>query len=142
MPVSAKEMRAIIGSAKTREEKKAELLGYIPQMPENNIEEVFNILLKEDNTKLLNGNINPINLNEIFDIIKEVSLNKGKVNKIDFTIKELFGIIDEIAVGASMGSGTVEGSANVGSIKKKKKTYNANEIIELTNKYLKENKND
>jgi len=110
IPVSAREMRAIIESPKTREEKKAELLGYLPQLQEPDLIDVFDILLKGDNTQLLNGNVNTINLNEILNIIDEISLNEGKINKIDFTLKEIFGIIDEIAVGSAMGAGAVEGS--------------------------------
>jgi len=110
MPLSAREMRAIIDSPKTREEKKAELLGYLPEIPESDTEEVLNILLHGDNTQLLNGSTSPIQLNEIFSIIEEVSLNEGKINKIDFTIKEIFSIIDEIAMGSAMGVGAVEGS--------------------------------
>ena len=119
MPVSAREMRAIIESPKTREEKKAELLGYLPQLQEPDLIDVFDILLKDDNTQLLNGNINPINLNEIFNIIEQVSLNEEKINKIDLSIKEIFGIIDEIAVGSAMGAGAVEGSP-AGPFKKKR----------------------
>jgi hypothetical protein len=103
-------MRAIIESPKTREEKKAELLGYLPQLQEPDLIDVFDISLKGDNTQLLNGNVNTINLNEILNIIDEISLNEGKINKIDFTLKEIFGIIDEIAVGSAMGAGAVEGS--------------------------------
>jgi len=110
MPLSAREMRAIIDSPKTREEKKAELLGYLPEIPESDTEEVLNILLHGDNTQLLNGSTSPIQLNEIFSIIEQVSLNEGKINKIDFTIKEIFSIIDEIAMGSAMGVGAVEGS--------------------------------
>jgi cytidyltransferase-like protein len=110
MPLSAREMRGIIDSPKTREEKKAELLGYLPQLQEPDLIDVFDILLKGDNTQLLNGNVNTINLNEILNIIDEISLNEGKINKIDFTLKEIFGIIDEIAVGSAMGAGAVEGS--------------------------------
>jgi cytidyltransferase-like protein len=110
MPLSAREMRAIIDSPKTREEKKAELLGYLPEIPESDTEEVLNILLHGDNTQLLNGSTSPIQLNEIFNIIEQVSLNEGKINKIDFTIKEIFSIIDEIAMGSAMGVGAVEGS--------------------------------
>jgi cytidyltransferase-like protein len=109
MPLSAREMRAIIDSPKTREEKKAELLGYLPQIPESDTEEVLNILLHGDNTQLLNGSTSPIQLNEIFSIIEQVSLNEGKINKIDFTIKEIFNIIDEIAMGSAMGAGAVDG---------------------------------
>ena len=119
MPLSAREMRAIIDSPKTREEKKAELLGYLPEIPESDTEEVLNVLLHGDNTQLLNGGSNPIQLSEIFNIIKEVSLNEGKINKIDFTLKEIFGIIDEIAVGSAMGAGAVEGSSS-GPLKKKR----------------------
>jgi len=119
IPISAREMRAIIDSPKTREEKKAELLGYLPELQEPDLIDVFDILLKGDNTQLLNGNINPINLNEIFNIIEEVSLNEEKINKIDLSIKQIFGIIDEIAIGSSMGAGAVEGSP-VGPFKKKR----------------------
>ena len=119
MPLSAREMRAIIDSPKTREEKKAELLGYLPEIPEGDTEEVLNILLHGDNTQLLRGESTPIQLSEIFNIIKEVSLNEGKINKIDFTIKEIFGIIDEIAMGSAIGVGAVEGSPT-GSIKRKR----------------------
>lgn len=119
MPVSAREMRAIIESPKTREEKKAELLGYLPQLQEPDLVDVFDILLKGDNTELLNGNVNTINLNEIFNIINEVSLNESKINRIDFTIKEIFGIIDEIAVGSAMGAGAIEGSP-AGPFKRKR----------------------
>ena len=80
-PVSAREMRAIIDSPKTREEKKAELLGYLPQISETDTEEVLSILLHGDSTQLLNGNTSPINLSEILSIIEEVSLKEQKINK-------------------------------------------------------------
>jgi cytidyltransferase-like protein len=145
MPVSAREMRAIIESPKTREEKKAELLGYLPQLQQTDLMSVFDILLKDDNTQLLNGSINTINLNEIFDMINDISLNEGKIKNIDLNIKEIFNIIDEVAVGSSMAAGAVEGSTSVSHFKqkkKKKRIYNINEILTLTEKYLKEDKND
>jgi cytidyltransferase-like protein len=108
MPLSAREMRAIIDSPKTREEKKAELLGYLPQIPESDTEEVLNILLHGDNTQLLNGSPTSIQLSEIFNIIQELSLTEGKIKNIDLTLKEIFGIIDEMSVGASMATGAVE----------------------------------
>lgn len=119
-PVSAREMRAIIDSPKTREEKKAELLGYLPQISETDTEEVLSILLHGDSTQLLNGNTSPINLNEILSIIEEVSLKEQKINKNNFTLKEIFGIIEEIAMGSAMGAGAVEGSAAGPLIRRKR----------------------
>jgi cytidyltransferase-like protein len=119
MPLSAREMRSIIDSPKTREEKKAELLGYLPEISEGDTEEVLNILLHGDNTQLLNGSSSPINLNEILSIIEEVSLKEEKINKNNFTLKEIFGIIDEIAMGSAMVTGAVEGSPAV-PLKRKK----------------------
>ena len=121
MPISAREMRAIIESPKTREEKKAELLGYLPQLPKNDLINIFDILLKGDNTQLLNGTPSTIQLNEIFSIIEEVSLKESKIKNIDLTIKEIFGIIDEMAVGASMAAGAVEIGATPSFKNKKKK---------------------
>lgn len=121
MPVSAREMRSIIESPKTREEKKAELLGYLPQLPETEIMNVLNILLKGDNTQLLNNTPSTIQLNEILSIIEEVSLKESKIKSIDLTIKEIFGIIDEMAVGASMAAGAVEIGATPSFKNKKKK---------------------
>lgn len=121
MPVSAREMRSIIESPKTREEKKAELLGYLPQLPETEIMNVLNILLKDDNTQLLNNTPSTIQLNEILSIIEEVSLKESKIKSIDLTIKEIFGIIDEMAVGASMAAGAVEIGATPSFKNKKKK---------------------
>lgn len=121
MPVSAREMRSIIESPKTREEKKAELLGYLPQLPETEIINVLNILLKDDNTQLLNNTPSTIQLNEILSIIEEVSLKESKIKSIDLTIKEIFGIIDEMAVGASMAAGAVEIGATPSFKNKKKK---------------------
>jgi cytidyltransferase-like protein len=119
MPLSAREMRAIIDSPKTREEKKAELLGYLPEIPKSDTEEVLNILLHGDNTQLLNGSSNPINLNEILSIIEEVSLKEQKINKNNFTLKEIFGIIEEIAMGSAMGAGAVQISP-AGPLKRKR----------------------
>lgn len=119
-PVSAREMRAIIDSPKTREEKKAELLGYLPQISETDTEEVLSILLHGDSTQLLNGNTSPINLNEILSIIEEVSLKEQKINKNNFTLKEIFGIIEEIAMGSAMGAGAVEGSSAGPLIRRKR----------------------
>lgn len=121
MPVSAREMRSIIESPKTREEKKAELLGYLPQLPETETMNVLNILLKDDNTQLLNNTPSTIQLNEILSIIEEVSLKESKIKSIDLTIKEIFGIIDEMAVGASMAAGAVEIGATPSFKNKKKK---------------------
>lgn len=121
MPVSAREMRSIIESPKTREEKKAELLGYLPQLPETETINVLNILLKDDNTQLLNNTPSTIQLNEILSIIEEVSLKESKIKSIDLTIKEIFGIIDEMAVGASMAAGAVEIGATPSFKNKKKK---------------------
>ena len=122
MPVSAREMRSIIQSPKTREEKKAELLGYLPQLPETEIINVLNILLKDDNTQLLNNTPSTIQLSEILSIIKEVEIKESKIKSIDLTIKEIFGIIDEMAVGSSMAAGAVEmGAAPSFKNKKKKK---------------------
>lgn len=118
IPVSAKEMRSIIDSPKTREEKKAELLGYLPQISEIDTEEALSILLHGDSTQLLNGNTSPINLNEILSIIEEVSLKEQKINKNNFTLKEIFSIIEEIAMGSAMGPGAVEGSP-AGPLKRK-----------------------
>lgn len=119
IPVSAREMRAIIDSPKTREEKKAELLGYLPQISEIDTEEALSILLHGDGTQLLNGNTSPINLNEILSIIEEVSLKEQKINKNNFTLKEIFSIIEEIAMGSAMGVGAVEGSS-AGPLKRKR----------------------
>ena len=121
MPVSAREMRSIIESPKTREEKKAELLGYLPQLPETETMNVLNILLKDDNTQLLNNTPSTIQLSEILSIIEEVSLKESKIKSIDLTIKEIFGIIDEMAVGASMAAGAVEIGATPSFKNKKKK---------------------
>jgi hypothetical protein len=115
-------MRSIIQSPKTREEKKAELLGYLPQLPETEIINVLNILLKDDNTQLLNNTPSTIQLSEILSIIKEVEIKESKIKSIDLTIKEIFGIIDEMAVGSSMAAGAVEmGAAPSFKNKKKKK---------------------
>jgi cytidyltransferase-like protein len=121
MPVSAREMRKIIDSPKTREEKKAELLGYLPQLPETDLVDVFEILLKNDNTQLLNSTALPIQINEIFSIIKEVELNESKIKSIDLTLNEIFGILDEIAVGSSMAAGAVKVGPVAPSFKNKKK---------------------
>ena len=121
MPLSAKEMRSIIESPKTREEKKAELLGYLPEIPKNDTEEVLNILLYGDSTQLLNGITTPIQLSEIFNIIEEMSLKENKISNINLTIKEIFSIIDEMAVGASMTAGAVEVGASPSFRKKTKK---------------------
>ena len=121
MPVSAREMRSIIQSPKTREEKKAELLGYLPQLPETEIINVLNILLKDDNTQLLNNTPSTIQLSEILSIIKEVEIKESKIKSIDLTIKEIFGIIDEMAVGSSMAAGAVEMGATPSFKNKKKK---------------------
>ena len=121
MPLSAREMRSIIESPKTREEKKAELLGYLPEIPKNDTEEVLNILLYGDSTQLLNGITTPIQLSEIFNIIEEMSLKENKISNINLTIKEIFSIIDEMAVGASMAAGAVEVGASPSFRKKTKK---------------------
>ena len=121
MPISAREMRAIIESPKTREEKKAELLGYLPQLPKNDLINIFDILLKGDNTQLLNGTPSTIQLNEIFSIIEEVSLKESKIKNIDLTIKEIFGIIDEMAVGNAVSAGAVEIAAEAPFFKKRNK---------------------
>jgi cytidyltransferase-like protein len=121
MPLSAREMRSIIESPKTREEKKAELLGYLPEIPKNDTEEVLNILLYGDSTQLLNDITTPIQLSEIFNIIEEMSLKENKISNINLTIKEIFSIIDEMAVGASMAAGAVEVGASPSFRKKTKK---------------------
>ncbi len=122
MPVSAREMRAIIDSPKTREEKKAELLGYLPQLPESSLSDVYSILLKDDNTELLQGTPTSLQLTELFSIIEEVSLKENKISNIDLTIKEIFGIIDEMTVGNVMSAGVAEiGSSPSFSKKNKKK---------------------
>jgi cytidyltransferase-like protein len=121
MPLSAREMRSIIESPKTREEKKAELLGYLPEIPESDTEDVLNILLHGDNTQLLSGESVPLRLNEIFNIIEEISLKQNKVSNINLTIKEIFGIIDEMAVGNAVAAGAVEIGAASPSFRKKNK---------------------
>ena len=131
--ISASQMRDIIGSDKSREEKKAELLGYLPE--KINTEAIFNILLQDQS---------PISLQEVFSMIDE--LPKTEQIK-SLTVNEIFDILDEMSamgVGATVGS--VEGAPILTSTpqkrKKKSRTYTLEEIINMSNNYLKEQQND
>ena len=133
--ISASQMRDIIGSDKSREEKKAELLGYLPE--KINSEVIFNILLQQEN---------PISLQEIFSIIEELPIKENKHSSNNLKIEDIFGILDEMsgggAVGSSMSAGSIEGAplltAKPQRKKKKTRTYTLEEIINITNNYLKE----
>lgn len=131
--ISASQMRDIIGSEKTREEKKAELLGYLPE--KINTEAIFNILLQDQS---------PISLQEVFSMIDELP----KTDQIkSLTVNEIFGILDEMsAMGAGTTVGSVEGAPILTSTpqkrKKKTRTYTLEEIINMSNNYLKEHQND
>ena len=136
--ISASQMRNIIGSEKTREEKKAELLGYLPEKIDSEI--IFNMLLKQEN---------PISLQEIFSMIENLPI-KENVSTNTLKIEDIFSMLDEIsgggAVGSSMSAGAVEGTSMLTSKpqrkKKKTRTYTLEEIINMSNNYLKESKND
>ncbi len=129
--ISAGQMRDILSSDKSREEKKAELLGYIPE--ETNVEVVMNILMSDKQ---------PISIQEIFSILDNMPL-KENVSTNNLKMEDIFGILDEI-------SGMAAGAAEVTPMltskpqrkKKKTRTYTLEEIINMSNNYLKESKND
>ena len=127
--ISAGQMRNILSSDKSREEKKAELLGYIPE--ETNVEEVFNILMSDQQ---------PISIQEIFSILDNMPL-KENVSTNNLKMEDIFSILDEIS-----GVSAVEGAPMLTSKpqrkKKKTRTYTLEEIINMSNNYLKESKND
>jgi len=127
--ISAGQMRNILSSDKSREEKKAELLGYIPE--ETNVEEVFNILMSDQQ---------PISIQEIFSILDNMPL-KENVSINNLKMEDIFGILDEMS-----GVSAVEGAPILTSKpqrkKKKTRTYTLEEIINMSNNYLKESKND
>ena len=127
--ISAGQMRNILSSDKSREEKKAELLGYIPE--ETNVEEVFNILMSDQQ---------PISIQEIFSILDNMPL-KENVSTNNLKMKDIFSILDEMS-----GVSAVEGAPMLTSKpqrkKKKTRTYTLEEIINMSNNYLKESKND
>jgi cytidyltransferase-like protein len=127
--ISAGQMRNILSSDKSREEKKAELLGYIPE--ETNVEEVFNILMSDQQ---------PISIQEIFSILDNMPL-KENVSTNNLKMEDIFSILDEMS-----GVSAVEGAPMLTSKpqrkKKKTRTYTLEEIINMSNNYLKESKND
>jgi cytidyltransferase-like protein len=127
--ISASQMRNIIGSEKTREEKKAELLGYLPEKIDSEI--IFNVLLNQEN---------PISLQEIFSILDNMPL-KENVSTNNLKMEDIFSILDEMS-----GVSAVEGAPMLTSKpqrkKKKTRTYTLEEIINMSNNYLKESKND
>lgn len=136
--ISASQMRNIIGSEKTREEKKAELLGYLPEKIDSEI--IFNVLLNQEE---------PISLQEIFSMIENLPIKENNSSLNTLKIEDIFGILDEMsgaAVGSSMSAGAVEGASMLTSKpqrkKKKTRTYTLEEIINMSNNYLKESKND
>ena len=121
-------MRDIIGSEKTREEKKAELLGYLPE--KINSEVIFNMLLQQEN---------PISLQEIFSMIENLPIKENNSSSNNLKMKDIFDILDEMS---AMGAGASEGAPMLTSKpqrkKKKTRTYTLEEIINMTNNYLKE----
>jgi cytidyltransferase-like protein len=127
--ISAGQMRNILSSDKSREEKKAELLGYIPE--ETNVEEVFNILMSDQQ---------PISIQEIYSILDNMPL-KENVSTNNLKMEDIFSILDEMS-----GVSAVEGAPMLTSKpqrkKKKTRTYTLEEIINMSNNYLKESKND
>jgi len=136
--ISASQMRSIIGSEKTREEKKAELLGYLPEKIDSEI--IFNVLLNQEE---------PISLQEIFSMIENLPIKENNSSSNTLKMEDIFGILDEMsgaAVGSSMSVGAVEGTSMLTSKpqrkKKKTRTYTLEEIINMSNNYLKESKND
>jgi cytidyltransferase-like protein len=136
--ISASQMRNIIGSEKTREEKKAELLGYLPEKIDSEI--IFNVLLNQED---------PISLQEIFSMIENLPIKENNSSSNTLKMEDIFGILDEMsgaAVGSSMSAGAVEGASMLTSKpqrkKKKTRTYTLEEIINMSNNYLKESKND
>jgi cytidyltransferase-like protein len=136
--ISASQMRNIIGSEKTREEKKAELLGYLPEKIDSEI--IFNVLLNQEQ---------PISLQEIFSMIENLPIKENNSSN-TLKMEDIFSILDEMsgggAVGSSMSAGAVEGASMLTSKpqrkKKKTRTYTLEEIINMSNNYLKESKND
>ena len=136
--ISASQMRNIIGSEKTREEKKAELLGYLPEKIDSEI--IFNVLLNQEQ---------PISLQEIFSMIENLPIKENNSSN-TLKMEDIFSILDEMsgggAVGSSMSAGAVEGASMLTSKpqrkKKKTRTYTLEEIINMFNNYLKESKND
>jgi cytidyltransferase-like protein len=130
--ISASQMRNIIGSEKTREEKKAELLGYLPE--KINSEVIFNMLLQQEN---------PISLQEIFSMIENLPIKENISSLNNLKMKDIFDILDEMS---AMGAGASEGAPMLTSKpqrkKKKTRTYTLEEIINMSNNYLKESKND
>jgi len=127
--ISAGQMRNILSSDKSREEKKAELLGYIPE--ETNVEEVFNILMSDQQ---------PISIQEIFSILDNMPL-KENVSTNNLKMEDIFGILDEMS-GVSATEGAPMLTSKPQRKKKKTRTYTLEEIINMSNNYLKESKND
>jgi cytidyltransferase-like protein len=127
--ISAGQMRNILSSDKSREEKKAELLGYIPE--ETNVEEVFNILMSDQR---------PISIQEIFSILDNMPL-KENVSTNNLKMEDIFGILDEMS-GVSAAEGAPMLTSKPQRKKKKTRTYTLEEIINMSNNYLKESKND
>jgi len=127
--ISAGQMRNILSSDKSREEKKAELLGYIPE--ETNVEEVFNILMSDQQ---------PISIQEIFSILDNMPL-KENVSTNNLKMEDIFSILDEMS-GVSATEGAPMLTSKPQRKKKKTRTYTLEEIINMSNNYLKESKND
>jgi len=91
----------------------------------------------------------PISLQEIFSMIENLPIKENNSSSNTLKIEDIFGILDEMSgadVGSSMSAGAVEGASMLTSKpqrkKKKTRTYTLEEIINMSNNYLKESKND
>jgi hypothetical protein len=89
----------------------------------------------------------PISIQEIFSILDNMPL-KENISTNNLKMEDIFGILDEMSVGGAVGSNVsaVEGAPMLTSKpqrkKKKTRTYTLEEIINMSNNYLKESKND